>query len=165
VGVDISSDQLTVASGRLTTLALADATRLPFADGSFDTACATYLHTDVDDIAPVFAEIARVLRPGGRFVYVGTHPCYVGHFVELRGDGARVVHDGYRAAGWHRESPYFGEHGCGRRVGYRHVPVAELVGALLASGLRLTAIEEPREDVGAGPDIPGMLALVAAKGD
>jgi len=163
IGIDVSADQLRIARERVTTLALADAVRLPFADESFETVTATYLHTDIDDMAPVFAEAGRVLQPGGRLVYVGVHPCFIGHFVELRDERTKIVHPGYREAGWHHESPFFGEKGVRRRVGYRHVPLAELIGALLASGLKLTAIEEPLEDHRPASEIPGMLALVAIK--
>lgn len=163
LGIDISADQLRVAKRRAPTLVAADAIRLPFADRSFETVTSTYLHTDIDDMAPVFREAERVLRPGGRFVYIGTHPCFVGHFVELRDERTKIIHPGYRDAGWHHESPFFGERGVRRRVGYRHVPLAELIEALLASGLRLAEIEEPIEDHPPASDIPGMLALVAVK--
>ncbi len=117
VGVDISVDQLSVAAGRSTTIACADATLLPFADGSFEAVVATYLHTDVDDVAPVFAEIERVLRPAGRLVYLGTHPCFVGQFVELRDETTKIVHPGYRDGGWHRDSPTSGSTGAGAGSG------------------------------------------------
>jgi len=41
-----------------------------------------FAHTDVDDFAAVVREVARVLSPGGRFVYVGTHPCFVGRHID-----------------------------------------------------------------------------------
>ena len=142
---------------------LADATQLPFADESFQAVTSTYLHTDIEDIAPVFREAERVLRQGGRFLFIGTHPCFVGHFVELRDERTKVIHPGYRDARWHHDSPYVREQGVTRRVGYRHVPLAELIGALISSGLRLAQIEEPVEDHPPASDIPGMLALVAVK--
>jgi SAM-dependent methyltransferase len=163
LGVDISTDQLRVAKRRARTLAAAEAILLPFADRSFDTVTSTFLHTDIDDMAPVFREVERVLRPGGRLIYIGTHPCFIGHFVELRDERTKVVHPGYRDAGWHDDSPYFGDEGVRRRVGYRHVSLAELIGALLSSGLRLTGIDEPLEDQPPASDVPGMLALVALK--
>jgi demethylmenaquinone methyltransferase / 2-methoxy-6-polyprenyl-1,4-benzoquinol methylase len=46
-------------------LAVANATRLPFADGSFDAVMFSYLLRYVDDPAATVAELARVLRPGG----------------------------------------------------------------------------------------------------
>jgi ubiquinone/menaquinone biosynthesis C-methylase UbiE len=46
----------------------ADATDLPFADGAFDAAMQVHVGMNVPDKPAVFAEVARVLRPGGRFV-------------------------------------------------------------------------------------------------
>jgi SAM-dependent methyltransferase len=43
----------------------ADATRLPFADGSFDAVIAAEILEHVPDDIAAMAEIARVLRPGG----------------------------------------------------------------------------------------------------
>lgn len=58
----------------------ADAGRLPVATGSLDAVIAVMVHTDLPEYAPVLAEIHRVLRPGGRFVHVGVHPCFCGGF-------------------------------------------------------------------------------------
>lgn len=55
----------------------ADARRLPFADESFDLVTANMVLEHLDAPAEVFAEVARVLAPGGRFVFVTpnrTHP-------------------------------------------------------------------------------------------
>ena len=43
---------------------------LPFPDGSFDTAVVTYVLCSVPDQAEALAEISRVLRPGGRFLFL-----------------------------------------------------------------------------------------------
>jgi demethylmenaquinone methyltransferase/2-methoxy-6-polyprenyl-1,4-benzoquinol methylase len=43
-----------------------EAERLPFADGEFDALTFTYLLRYVDDPAATLAELARVVRPGGR---------------------------------------------------------------------------------------------------
>jgi ubiquinone/menaquinone biosynthesis C-methylase UbiE len=56
-------------------LVQADATRLPFADGVFDIVCSAYGALPfVADSAAVMREVARVLRPGGRWVFSVTHP-------------------------------------------------------------------------------------------
>jgi ubiquinone/menaquinone biosynthesis C-methylase UbiE len=44
--------------------------RLPFADASFDTVITCLTLCSVDDVPQVLAEIRRVLRPGGRFLFL-----------------------------------------------------------------------------------------------
>ena len=43
---------------------------IPFADGTFDTVVCTYTLCSVDDQARVLAELRRVLKPGGRLLYL-----------------------------------------------------------------------------------------------
>ena len=43
---------------------------LPFTDGTFDVVVSTLVLCSVPDLAPALAEIRRVLRPGGRFVFL-----------------------------------------------------------------------------------------------
>lgn len=45
-----------------------DAQHLPFPDATFDCATITYALRNVSDITRTFAEMARVVRPGGRVV-------------------------------------------------------------------------------------------------
>ena len=69
VGLDRSADMLTEASrrnGLITGLVNGRAERLPFADATFDHVTFTYLLRYVDDPAATVAELARVLKPGGR---------------------------------------------------------------------------------------------------
>lgn len=47
-------------------LALADALALPFADDQFDCATTAFVIRNVADVGQAFAEIRRVVRPGGR---------------------------------------------------------------------------------------------------
>lgn len=55
---------------------LNDDARLPFADASFDFAlCAVSIQYLTRPVA-VFAELARVLRPGGRAVIATSHRCF-----------------------------------------------------------------------------------------
>jgi len=52
-----------------------DATRLPFADASFDVVFSAYGAVPfVADSAALMRELARVLRPGGRLAFSVTHP-------------------------------------------------------------------------------------------
>ena len=53
----------------------ADARALPFADASFDVAFTAFGALPfVPDAERVHASVARVLRPGGRWVFAVTHP-------------------------------------------------------------------------------------------
>jgi len=66
VGVDVSAGMLRYARGRLA-CARADAERLPVPDGAVDAVIAMMVHTDMPGYPAVLREVARVLRPGGRF--------------------------------------------------------------------------------------------------
>src|SRR5688500_16699856 len=81
VGVDLSGGQLRHGVGRLP-VALGNATALPIGDASVPAAICALAHTDVPDYAAVLREAARVLRPGGRFVHLGVHPCFIGAFAD-----------------------------------------------------------------------------------
>ena len=73
----------------------ADVTRRPVRGASAGVVVLAYVHTNVDDAAPAFAQVERVLWPGGRLVFLGVHRCFVGHFVECR-EAQVVLHAGYR---------------------------------------------------------------------
>jgi ubiquinone/menaquinone biosynthesis C-methylase UbiE len=57
-------------SGRRAEVVEAPAERLPFPDDDFDTVVCTLVLCTVDDVPATLAEIARVLRPGGRLLFV-----------------------------------------------------------------------------------------------
>lgn len=50
-----------------------DAAALPFADGAFDLATCRLAAHHFSDVASAFREVARALRPGGRFVLVDNY--------------------------------------------------------------------------------------------
>ncbi len=76
VGVEPSEPMLRRArrraaeTGREIQLVQAPAEELPFQDESFDTVVAMTVLCTVDDVDRALAEIHRVLRPAGRFVFV-----------------------------------------------------------------------------------------------
>ena len=67
-GVDFSERMLVRARAKSSTVdwVLADVTALPFADGSFDAVTVGFGIRNVPDHEAGLAELARVLRPGGR---------------------------------------------------------------------------------------------------
>ena len=78
-GSDPSSDSISVARSRSADnleFAQSDDARLPFDDASFDLAIAAcvFHHIDASQHARWAREIARVLRPGGRFVLFEHNP-------------------------------------------------------------------------------------------
>jgi SAM-dependent methyltransferase len=162
VGFDISADQLRLASSRLQAAVRADARALPVRDGSVGLALGMFFHTDVADFAAVVRDVARCLRPGGRFIYVGLHPCFLGPFVnrmtESRYFGLRFM-PGYGSVGWADHGSGDGQ-GLGGRVGFHHKTLAAFFGAITGAGLN---IREVREISGGGVVLPRNLAVVAMK--
>jgi ubiquinone/menaquinone biosynthesis C-methylase UbiE len=57
-------------SGRRAEVVEASAEQLPFPDASFDTVALTYVLCTVPDPEPALREIVRVLKPGGRFLFM-----------------------------------------------------------------------------------------------
>ena len=142
-GVDISEDQLRVARGRGIHAVRADAAALPFGDGAFDAAVSVGTHTDFDDFPAALAEIARVLRPRGRLVYVGVHPCFVGPHVWYTDGELPQLHRGYRETAWRKAAPGISPAGLRAKVGVYHLPLGLFIQSFLEAGLQLEHFEEP----------------------
>lgn len=53
-----------------------DALDMPIDGNEFDVAFSNHSVNDVSDLPALMAEIARVLKPGGRLVMLGLHPCF-----------------------------------------------------------------------------------------
>ncbi len=126
VALDLSGEQLAIARGldagrgSRVPLVQADAESLPFADASFDIVCSAFGAVPfVADSGAVMAEVARVLRPGGRWVFSVTHPLrwclpddpgpaglrvtwsYFDHrpYVEVDDEGAEIYVEHHRTMG------------------------------------------------------------------
>ncbi|MBV1849388.1 class I SAM-dependent methyltransferase [Catellatospora tritici] len=155
IGVDLSREQLRHAA-RYLPVAVADAAALPIADSRLPAATCVLASTDVPDYGKVIAEIARVLRPGGRFVHLGVHPCFVGAFADWS-DAPRVVVDQRYAERGHTFDTW-NPNGVRARVGGWQIPLADLLNAVTDAGLRLVRTAE------AGPGgVPDLFGFLAAK--
>ncbi len=163
-GVDVSEDQLRFArerAGGFAELLQADAAQLPFEPGAFDLVFSAFTHTDIDDFAAAVGEAVRVLRPDGRFVYVGIHPCFVGphsRFAQARGVPALQL--GYDRTGRYTDAPGLSPTGLRIKVGAVHLPLGDLLQTFLDAGLRIEAFEEPITE---GREYPYWLALRASR--
>jgi len=174
LGIDVSIDQLQIARRRSRTVVQGDGASLPLATGSVGLVVATFVHTDIDDLPSMVAEVARVLRPGGRFIYLGTHPCFIGPFVKRtseRDDSEVVIRPGYgRTALVFEGSGTTGPSSLKAKVGSRNLPLAQFLSAFLASRLAIEAFEELdtqarrwADDPEDGTVVPWNVLVVGAK--
>ncbi len=99
VGVDFSSEMLRLAAAKVVRQGLAgrvrlvrgDATRIPLADASVDGATVAFGIRNVERPERAFADVFRVLRPGGRFVMLefgvprlpGVRQAYLAYFTHI----------------------------------------------------------------------------------
>lgn len=79
--IDISQRMVELACARGVSARVGDVQELPFEDEGFDAALAAWMLYHVPDVGRGLAELARVLRPGGRLVAVTNR---VDHLRELR---------------------------------------------------------------------------------
>jgi SAM-dependent methyltransferase len=146
VAFDLSRGQLAeaqrleAATGTGVPLVQADAGRLPFRDEVFDLACSAYGAVPfVADSAAVMAEIARVLRPGGRWVFSTTHP-FRWCFRDDPGPAGLVVESSY----FDRRA-YVEQDGRGRATYVEHHrTIGDRVREIVTAGLVVDDIVEPR---------------------
>jgi hypothetical protein len=101
----------------------------------------------------VLTEAARVLQPGGRFVYVGVHPCFCGGFGDCTDPAAVVIRPGYLDGHWTKASCTTG--GVRAKVGATHLPLPSLMHAFLKTGLTPERLAE------GGEPTPATLAIRA----
>ena len=171
VGVDLSADQLRFAHERESGVIRGDVTALPVRDSAVPVAVGAFIHTDVDDFSSTTIEVARVLRADGRFVYIGTHPCFVGRFVPRGNERDRrelIVQPGYGDAGLSFDAGRAS--GLSARVGFRSRSLTELLGAFVRAGLSIESFEELDTegrpwavDPDDGTIVPWNVLVVAAK--
>ncbi|WP_413798678.1 class I SAM-dependent methyltransferase [Streptomyces iranensis] len=120
-------------------LVQADATALPFRDGSFDLACSAYGAVPfVAEPVRVMREVRRVLRPGGRWVFSVTHPIRWALPDEPGPEGLSI------AASYFDRTPYVEQDESGRAVYVEHHrTLGDRVRDVVAGGFRLVDLIEP----------------------
>jgi SAM-dependent methyltransferase len=142
---DLSAGMLryAAAAGEATGIDLplvrANAERLPFASESFDIACSAFGAIPfVTDLAGTFREVARVLRPGGSWVFAVTHPMRWIFPDDPGPNGLRVT------GSYFDRTPYVEVDADGHAtyVEY-HRTLGDFVRALAAAGLTITDLVEP----------------------
>lgn len=172
VATDLSGGMLRAAVSTDTgpTLVQADARRLPFADASFDVVFTSYGALPfVPDAAAVHREVARVLRPGGRWAFSVTHPVRW-PFPDDPGAGGLTVSRSY-----FDRTPY-AERTADGQVSYveYHRTLGDHVREVRAAGLVLEDLVEPEWPAGhdrtwggwsalRGARIPGTAIFVASR--
>ncbi|MCL4752372.1 MAG: methyltransferase domain-containing protein [Myxococcales bacterium] len=94
-GVDLSRGSLSLLDPEYEHALQADALRLPLRDAAYDGVVSSYFfeHIPLDQKDTLLAELRRVLRPGGRIVFLFDVESHNPIFRALRADAAR-----YRAA-------------------------------------------------------------------
>ena len=116
-----------------------DGRALPFDDGTFDVVFTAYgVVPFVADSELVMREAARVLRPGGRFVFSTTHP-FRWAFPDDPGPGGLTVRHSY-----FDRTPYVEQDTAGRATYVEHHrTLGDRVREIAAAGLRLVDLVEP----------------------
>lgn len=127
-----------------------EAAQLPLADSSFDSVVACLVFEHIKALDRAVAEVARVLQPGGRFLFFLNHPL-------LQTPGSGWIDDTILGEQYWRIGPYLREDEVVEEVErnvfipFVHRPLSRYINAMAGAGMLVTHMEEP------GPP-PGFLA-------
>jgi SAM-dependent methyltransferase len=151
VGVDPTWNQIRVAHerGGGAAYARAIADQLPFADACFDAAVACLVFEHIDAVDAAIAEVARVVRPGGRFAFLLNHPL-------LQTPGSGWIDDQildppeqyWRIGPYLAEAETIEQVELGVFIRFIHRPLSRYVNALAEHGLVLERMLEPPPPAG-----------------
>jgi SAM-dependent methyltransferase len=125
-----------------------------FADGSFDLVWQPYSLNFVPEVAPVFGEVARILRPGGLYHFMCANPFFLGMLPEEWSGKGYPMQRPYisgEALRFEDEAWVFGESAPENlpppRIEYRHT-LSALVNGLARQGFAIQTLME--ETLGEG---------------
>lgn len=146
VGVDPTHGQIAVARerGGGPMYARATADEMPFAKDSFDAAIACLVFEHIDAVDTAIAELARVIRPGGRFAFFLNHP-----LLQTPGSGWIDDHIVDPPEQYWRIGPYLVEADTveqvelGVYIRFVHRPLSRYVNSLIEHGFVLERMVEP----------------------
>ncbi len=174
VGVEPAVAQLAAAQERSGGVGYARgaAASLPFVDGGFDGVLACLVFEHILDVDAAIAEVARVLAPGGRFLFLLNHP-----LIQTPGSGwidDHILEEQYwRIGPYLAESTEVEEIAPGVHLPFVHRPISRYVNTMAAVGLTLKTMLEPPPPPGflrRAPEyaeaaaIPRLLVLCAERG-
>jgi SAM-dependent methyltransferase len=149
VALDLSAGMLRHAreaagrSGVRVPLVQADALALPFADRAFDVVCTAFGAVPfVADSGAVMREVARVLRPGGRWVFSITHPMRWVFLDEPGEAGLTAMHS------YFDRRPYVEQDDGVPTYVEQHRTLGDRVRELVAAGFVLRDLVEPEWPAG-----------------
>ena len=161
------------ARGGEVSYARAGAAELPFASASFDAVIACLVFEHIDDIDDAIEEVARVLEPGGRFVFMLNHP-----LLQTPGSGWIDDHMIDPPEQYWRIGPYLVESTQVEEVQkdvfipFIHRPLGRYLNTMVEAGLSFERMIEPAPPAGflaKAPEyfdaatIPRLLVLVATR--
>ncbi len=144
IGVDPTPAQVAAAArrGGGVHVARAGASSLPFATASFDAVVACLVFEHIDAVDEAIAEVGRLLRPGGRFLFFLNHPL-------LQTPSSGWIDDTILDEQYWRIGPYLVEDSRVEEVDkdvwipFIHRPLSRYVNAMIAAGLYVTLMSEP----------------------
>ncbi len=151
VGIDPTWNQIIVAHerGGGPSYLRTTADELPFADASFDAAVACLVFEHIDAVDAAIAEVARVLKPGGRFSFFLNHP-----LLQTPGSGWIDDHIIEPPEQYWRIGPYLVEAETieqvelGVYIRFIHRPLSRYLNTLIEHGLVLERMIEPAPPAG-----------------
>jgi SAM-dependent methyltransferase len=146
VGIDPTWNQIRVAHERGGGPAYLRSTadELPFADASFDAAVACLVFEHIDAVDAAIAEVARVVKPGGRFCFFLNHP-----LLQTPGSGWIDDHMVEPPEQYWRIGPYLVETESieqvelGVYIRFIHRPLSRYLNSLVEQGFVLERMLEP----------------------
>ncbi|MCO6453569.1 MAG: class I SAM-dependent methyltransferase [Caldilineales bacterium] len=123
---------------------------LSLGEFAFDAAVCTMALMDISDIEPIAATLTRLLKPGGRFVWSVSHPCFNSTggskiVEEIQREGDLVLSYAIKTESYLQPTARRGIGIIGQPVPhtYYHRPISLLLNTFLAKGFVLDGFEEP----------------------